>query len=137
MAQSTGAPPSPQLTVPCNPNSITNVPAGTSGFVPVGNSTYHFLGGVNTWASTYLQPAGTFLCLLGSNGAVLKPPAASLMISQGTNASLLLGDLIIDGGTDAVTGEKGPGPAHPSVSIQCLRVALGSLQCMVLELSTT
>jgi hypothetical protein len=90
-------------------NSIINVPAGTLGFAPSHNSTYQFLGGVNTFASTYMQPAGTFLCLLGSNGAVLQPPAVSLMISQDTNASLLLQDLTIDGGTDAATGEQGPG----------------------------
>lgn len=94
-----------QQTVPCNMANVIDVSSGTIGFAPVANRTYRFLGGVNTLASTYVQPSGTFLCLLGVNGAVLKPPASAMLISQNLNASLYLRDLAIDGGSDTSTGE--------------------------------
>jgi hypothetical protein len=90
-------------------SNIVNV-AANSAVALAPNKVYRFAGGVNTLSNTFTQASGTWICLIGLNGAILRPPANSVLVSQSAGsppATLFLANLTIDGGPAATAGGRG------------------------------
>jgi hypothetical protein len=114
-----------QRTIPCTTN-IVNVAAGTTGLSVAANTTYRFAGGVNTFTSTIAQQARSWLCLIGLNGARLRPLDSANLVTQYGNASLFMANLTIDGGTAATAGEaRGAGRAVTLQHVSAIMVGIG------------